>query len=253
MRNIRLTLEYDGTDYVGWQMQDNGLAVQEVVTTALEALTGHPITLYGSGRTDSGVHAEGQNANFFTNSNAPLRAYVMGLNAMLPDDITVSSAALMSSGFDSRRDARGKTYRYIILNTATPSALWRRWSWWVFRPLDSEAMARVGAQLVGIHDFSAFRSARCDSTQAVRRIDSLTVERKGDFVELTVRGSGFLRNMVRIIAGTLMEAGLGKLDEDDVKAAFETGDRELIGITAPAQGLALVSVAYDEEPSESYP
>jgi tRNA pseudouridine38-40 synthase len=253
VRNIRLIVQYDGTDYVGWQMQINGPSVQAEVTKALEKITGHKVTLHASGRTDSGVHAEGQSANFDTDSSVPLRAFVMGMNSLLPNDITVSRADEMALDFSSRCCAKGKTYRYLVFNKATPSALWRRQSWWVIKPLDLEMMSRAAAHLVGIHDFSAFRSARCDAAYAVRGIHSINVEKTGDLVEIRVQGTGFLRNMVRIIAGTLVEIGLGKLDEEAVKVALVTGDRELVGVTAPPQGLALVEVYYDEVPSESYP
>jgi tRNA pseudouridine38-40 synthase len=256
VRNIRLLLEYDGTAYEGWQSQPNGRTIQDVLEAALTALVKHPLRVTASGRTDAGVHALGQVANFHTDCRAPLKAFVRGTNALLPPDISVRRADEVSPDFDSRRSARGKTYRYRIFNAPTPSALTRRSNWWICGALDDEAMVRAAALLVGTHDFEAFRSSGCDAPHAVREIRSLEVKRHGpdgELLDIEVTGNGFLRNMVRIIAGTLAEVGRGRRGVDDIAALLASGDRDKAGITAPAQGLTLLRVYYDETPLETYP
>lgn len=253
MRNIRLLIEYEGTDYVGWQFQPNGVSVQGLMEGALCLMTGEEINLKASGRTDAGVHSRGQTANFHTGKDIPLKGFVHGLNSLLPRDISVWRADLVGEEFDSRRCALGKTYLYRIYNSQIPSALQRRFTWQVRKPLDDRAMARAGGFLVGAHDFEAFRSTGCDAPHAFREITALTVERRGDIIEIEVTGSGFLRHMVRIISGTLVEAGLGRLEPSAVPSIIESKDRKRAGDTAPPQGLLLKEVYYDEPVLESYP
>lgn len=253
MRNIRLLLEYDGTDYAGWQLQPGERTLQGALEEALSALVKAPVRVNASGRTDAGVHALGQVANFHTESTAPLKAFVRGTNALLPRDVSVRRADEVPLDFDSRRSARGKTYRYRIQNAPTPSALARRTSWWLSGALDAEAMQRAAQALVGCHDYEAFRSAGCDAAHANREIYSAQVRREGEFIDFTVRGSGFLRHMVRIIAGTLVEVGFGRMDAAEMPALLASRDRNLAGMTAPAQGLTLIEVYYDLEPGEAYP
>ena len=253
MRNIRLTLEYDGSNYAGWQVQDNALTVQAVVEAALAQLLKHPQRVTASGRTDAGVHALGQVVNFHTAARVPLKGFVHGLNALLPRDVTVRAAARVPEEFDSRRSATDKTYRYFLHCAPTPSAFARRTSWHLVRPLDLEAMRRGAAHLVGTHDFSAFRSSGCDAPHAVRQIHEVLLQERGEYVELSVRGNAFLRNMVRIIVGTLVEVGGGRRRADSIAKLLEDGDRVQAGITAPPQGLFLVEVCYGEPPLEAYP
>jgi len=253
MRNIRLTLEYDGTAYAGWQVQDNAPTVQEKVEEALGRLLKEPRRVVASGRTDAGVHALGQVANFHTPARVPLKGFVHGLNSLLPRDVTVRAAAEVSSEFNSRRSAVDKTYRYYIYRSPTPSAFGRRTSWQLARPLDLAAMRDGARHLVGVHDFSAFRSAGCDAPHAVREIHELTLVERGDYLEVVVRGNAFLRNMVRIIVGTLVEVGEGRRSPDSVAELLAQGDRTRAGVTAPPQGLFLAEVCYDETVLEAYP
>ncbi len=216
-------------------------------------MTGEKIKLTASGRTDAGVHALAQPANFKTESSIPLKGFVHGLNSLIPDDICVKRADLMPESFDSRRSALRKTYLYRILNAPVNSALQRRFCWHVSKELDAEAMAEAGRELVGVHDFEAFRSVGCEAEHAVREIYSLVVRREGDFVEIEVTGSGFLRHMVRVITGTLAEAGQGRLTALGLRGIITAKERVRAGMTAPAQGLFLKEVFYDMEPLELYP
>ena len=253
MRNIRLTLEYDGTAYAGWQVQDNAPTVQGAVEEALGRLLKEPLRVTASGRTDAGVHALGQVANFRTPARVPLKGFVHGLNGLLPRDVAVRAAAEVPVEFDSRRSAVDKIYRYYLYRSPTPSAFGRRTSWQLARPLDLDAMRSGALHLVGIHDFSAFRSAGCDAPHAVREIYELTLVERGEYLEVTVRGNAFLRNMVRIIVGTLVEVGGGRRAPASVAELLAEGDRSRAGATAPPQGLFLAEVRYDTAVLEASP
>jgi len=253
VRNIRLTLEYDGTGYAGWQVQQSAPTVQGALETALSALLKGPIRVTGSGRTDAGVHALAQVANFHTDARVPLRGFLHGLNRLLPRDITVRRAEEVPLDFDARRSAREKTYQYFLHLGPAPSAFARRTSWRVFPAPDLEAMGRAAAHLVGTHDFGAFRAAGCDAPHAVREIREILVTRRGEFAEIAVRGTAFLRHMVRILVGTLVEVGQGRRDPDSLPGLLTRGDREEAGITAPPQGLFLAEVRYETPPLECYP
>lgn len=244
MRNIKLIIEYDGTNYAGWQVQPNGLAIQQVVEEALAKLIGAPVRLYSSGRTDAGVHARRMVATFRTETTIPLRAFSDGLNTLLPPDIAVREAEGVPAGFDPRRDAKGKHYRYTILNAPRRLPLVRLHAWHVREMLDLDAMRRAAAHLVGEHDFAAFRASGCAAKTTVRRIDALEIVREGDLIHIDVTGSGFLRNMVRIMVGTLVEVGMGKRLPDGFSSLFESLDRSAAGMTAPAHGLCLMEVFY---------
>jgi tRNA pseudouridine38-40 synthase len=253
LRNIRLLIEYEGTGYVGWQCQPNGPSIQGIMEGALCLMTGEEVSLKASGRTDAGVHSQGQTANFHTGKDIPLKGFVHGLNSLLPRDISVRRADLVGETFDSRRCALGKTYLYTIQNSQAPSALRNRFSWHVRKPLDDKAMAEAAGYLVGAHDFEAFRSTGCDAPHAFREITSLTVKRVGEVIEIEVTGSGFLRHMVRIISGTLVEAGLRRIPPSAIVGIIESRDRKRAGDTAPPQGLVLKEVYYDEPVLETYP
>jgi len=244
MRTVRLIIEYDGTNYAGWQIQPNGLAVQQVVEEALGKILKAPVRLHSSGRTDAGVHARGMVAIFRTEANIPLRAFADGLNTLLPPDIAVREASEALPGFNPRADATGKHYRYRIYNGRRRSPLARLYSWYMRGELDIAAMERAAAFFIGEHDFAAFRSTGCAAESTVRRIDSVQIGRDGDFIHIDVRGSGFLRNMVRIMVGTLVEVGLGKRVADDIPVLFERPDRGAAGMTAPSHGLCLMEVFY---------
>jgi tRNA pseudouridine38-40 synthase len=244
MRNIILTVEYDGTNYAGWQVQPNGLTIQQVMEEALAKLLGERVRLRSSGRTDAGVHARGMVAAFRTGREIPLRAFSDGLNSLLPPDIAVREAVEAPSEFDPRRDAKGKHYRYTIWNGQRRSPLSRFYVWHLRGDLDLEAMREAAQQMMGEHDFAAFRTTGCAAKTTVRTIEAVDITRDGDFVCFDVKGSGFLKNMVRIMVGTLVEVGQGKIPPGAVAAFFTGKNGGTAGMTAPAQGLCLVEVFY---------
>ena len=249
MPRIKLIVEYDGTNYVGWQIQQNGASVQGRLQRALAELLGEPIEVQAAGRTDSGVHALGQVACFDTARRLPLKAYWMGLNGILPEDISIVRAEEVSADFDPRRWSQGKRYRYLISNRRCRSPLRRLTHWEIFQPLDVPAMVAAGKALVGRHDFSAFRASDCQAAHAMREVRVLEVAgQAGDQVVLMVEGTAFLKHMVRNFAGTLVEVGRGRRPVEWVKATLEGRDRTQAGPTAPPQGLTLVEVFYAAGP-----
>jgi tRNA pseudouridine38-40 synthase len=244
-RNICLLLEYDGTRYHGWQRQRGDLSLQQVLEKALERLTGEPVKLIGSGRTDAGVHALGQVANFRTNSAIPLKAFHEGLNSMLPYDLAVLEASEVPLEFHARKAARSKTYEYRILNRLSRSPLHHQYGWWVSPPLNLGAMAQAAALLVGEHDFSAFRASGSGNRNPVRRIFSAHWHTQpGGWLRFTITGDGFLRGMVRSLVGTMVEIGKGKAPPELLADLLQSGERRRAGPTAPPQGLYLVQVTY---------
>ena len=247
MRNIKLVIEYDGTAYCGWQVQPNGITVQEVMEGALARMLGVPAKLRSSGRTDAGVHARGMVACFNTETGLPLRAFREGVNTMLPDDIAVREACEVPLPFNPRADALAKHYRYTILRDGLRSPLARHTAWRLAGRLDLEAMATASSLFVGEHDFAAFRASNCAAKTTVRRINSLEIVEDGRFLHLDVNGSGFLKNMVRIMAGTLVEVGLGRRGAGNVSRLLLGGDRQASGMTAPPHGLCLMQVFYPPE------
>ncbi len=246
MARIKLTLEYDGTGYVGWQSQLNGPAVQDRLEQALSQLLGVAVTVEAAGRTDGGVHALGQVACFDTDRGLPLTAYERGVNGLLPPDIAVVRAEEVAADFDPRRHSRGKRYRYLISNRKGRSPLRRRTHWEVFQPLDVEAMQRAAPALLGRHDFSSFRAADCQAKHPVRELRKVSVEGvSGGEVALTVEGTAFLKHMVRNIAGSLVWIGRGKQPASWLAELLASRNRTVAGPTAPPQGLTLVEVFYD--------
>jgi tRNA pseudouridine38-40 synthase len=244
-RNLRLTLEYDGTRYHGWQRQKNALSIQEVIEQALARITGEPVRLIASGRTDAGVHARGQVANFHTTSSAPLQAFVSGLNSLLPLDIAALRAEEISLSFHARYDARWKTYEYHILNRPVRSPLHHLYTWWISAPLNIAALQAAAQALPGEHDFSAFRAAGSRPGTAMRRVRQ-AAWREGPAGRLSfcITANGFLRGMVRSLVGTMVEIGRGKYPPGYVSEVLEKRDRRLAGPTAPPQGLFLLGVEY---------
>jgi tRNA pseudouridine38-40 synthase len=243
----KLVLSYDGTRYVGWQLQANGPSIQAEVERALETLHKQPVRVTGAGRTDAGVHALGQVASFAVERPLPVTAYVKGMNAHLPDDVAVREAEVREEPFDARRDARGKRYRYRIENLPTRSPLTRLQAWQVFRPLDVAAMQAAAAPLLGRHDFGAFRAADCDAAHALRELRRLDVLDHGDGrIEVVAEATAFLKHMVRNLVGTLVEVGLGARSAASMGDLLASRDRKLAGRTAPPQGLLLDEVFYDE-------
>jgi tRNA pseudouridine38-40 synthase len=248
LRNILLLLEYDGTAYHGWQRQAEAATLQQTLEEALARLTGEPITLLGSGRTDAGVHALGQVANFRTTSAIPLKAFHQGLNSLLPRDLAVLAAHEAPPEFHARKSARAKTYEYRILNRPNPSPLSRHYAWWITSPLDLAALAATAACLEGEHDFTAFRASGSDNRNPVRRMVAARWQtHPGGWLRFTITGNGFLRGMVRSLVGTMVEVGRGKAPPTRLPELLASGDRRLAGPTAPPQGLYLVEVFYGEE------
>lgn len=247
MRTIKITIEYDGTCYCGWQIQPNGLSVQQVIETALKKLLGESVRVKSSGRTDAGVHATGMAASFRTTKNMSLRAIVDGSNHFLPPDIVILTASEVSPDFRAIGDAVAKHYRYSILNSAVRSPLRRFTSWHVRDLLDLDAMGEAAAYLPGRHDFAAFKASNCSAKTTVRRIDSVEISRKDDMILIDIIGEGFLKNMVRVISGTLVDVGRGRFKPDHLQWLLLNPDRKQAGVTAPACGLCLLKVFYQDK------
>ena len=245
-KNIRLTLTYDGSQYHGWQRQDNGVTIQEVVEERLEIMFGTPIKLLASGRTDAGVHAMDQVCNFTTRSNIVPDEIKRGLNSLLPDDIHVNTADYVAGEFHARYSAISKIYEYWILNQTAPNVFLRHYLWHIRAPLDTGEMAKGLAILMGSHDFSSFKSSGSNNTNPVRSISraELYGPDEDGILRIIIEADGFLRHMVRNIVGTVVEVGLGKMSTDRFREVLESKDRQAAGIKAPAQGLFLVSVRY---------
>jgi tRNA pseudouridine38-40 synthase len=242
---VKLVLEYDGTRYVGWQVQPNGPSIQAEVERALGALHKAPRRVTAAGRTDAGVHARGQVVSFPEDRPLPLAAYVKGMNALLPEDVAVRGASIEPDGFDARRSARGKRYRYAIENVPTRAPLGRLQAWQLFGPLDVAAMRAAAAHLVGRHDFAAFQAADCACDHAVREVRRLDVlGEAGGRIELVFEATAFVKHMVRNVVGTLVEVGQGKRAPGSLPALLASRDRRAAGPTAPPQGLCLEEVFY---------
>ena len=244
MRTVKLTIEYDGTNYAGWQIQPNGLAVQQVIEEALHSILNEKVRLRSSGRTDAGVHASGMVAAFQTISSIPLKAFVEGTNSFLPPDIAIIEASEAQSDFRPIGDAHAKHYRYTIFTAPIRSPLHRFHTWHIREPLDINAMTKASRYFAGTHDFAAFRASNCAAKTTIRRIDSVSIKSFGNLVIIDVIGGGFLKNMVRVIAGTLVDVGRGRFGPDYVAWLLENHDRKQAGVTAPACGLCLVKVVY---------
>ncbi|HZV07541.1 MAG TPA: tRNA pseudouridine(38-40) synthase TruA [Gemmataceae bacterium] len=245
MRNIKLILSYDGTDFHGWQLQPGLRTVQETLEHALAALTGEHIRVNASGRTDTGVHAVGQVVNFRSKTTLPADVLVRAINAHLPADVVVREAALVPDSFDANRDAKRKLYRYIIHDGPVPDLFMRRYCHHTRYRLDAATMARAAACLRGTHDFRCFETEWPNRASSVRTITHLMINRFSDWIWLDVEADGFLYNMVRAIAGTLINVGRDYWPESRVAEILEAGDRTLAGPTAPAQGLFLMRVKYE--------
>jgi tRNA pseudouridine38-40 synthase len=245
VRHIRLVVEYDGTNLSGWQRQDNAPTVQQHLEEALAQLLQHPAPVVGASRTDAGVHARGQVASFRTERPIPLHGIRRGLNSILPAQIAVREAAEVPEEFHPRFSATGKHYQYTILARPDRSPRWRDRAWHHPEPLALDLMREGASALCGEHDFSAFRAAGCTAKSTLRRVDAIDFTRDGDLVIVDVRGNAFLRMMVRILVGTLTEVGAGARPPSQVAEILASRDRTKAGITAPAQGLELVTVRYD--------
>lgn len=252
-RRFRLTIEYDGTAYCGWQRQINGPSVQETLEQALCTLTQERVSVTGSSRTDAGVHALGLCAHFDSATRIPAQKLAFALNTLLPPDIRVRESSLAPEGFHARYSACGKLYRYAFYNARHDCAIGRQYAAHIPLPMDECLMDEEAQALLGTHDFAAFAASGSVAKSTVRTIAGARVTREGERVTLCVMGDGFLYNMVRIIAGTLAEIGTGKRAPGAIARAIETGDRLALGQTAPARGLTLVRVFYEGDEIEPLP
>ncbi|MBP1851320.1 tRNA pseudouridine(38-40) synthase TruA [Rhizobium halophytocola] len=247
MPRFRLTVEYDGTPYVGWQRQDNGASAQGALEKAVLSLTGETVSIRGAGRTDSGVHAVGQVAHVDLSRDWAPYKLRNALNAHLAqarEAVCVVDAFSVADDFDARFSAIRRHYLYRIISRPSRLVLERNRAWWVSKELDHEQMHAAAQQLVGHHDFTTFRSVHCQAHSPVRTLDRLDVSRNGDLIEIRATAQSFLHNQIRSFAGTLKMAGEGRMSVDDVKAALEARDRSACGPVAPPEGLYFMKVEY---------
>ena len=248
MRNLKLILQYDGTRYQGWQRQDStDNTIQGKLELLLTKMCGHKVEIQGSGRTDAGVHALAQVANFHADTDKTTEEILDYINAYLPEDIAVLSVEEVAERFHSRLNAQGKVYKYQIINSKIPSVFERKYAYQLEEKLDVAAMRSAAAYLEGTHDFKSFTSTKKGKKSTIRTVDSIEVEEQGEKLILTYSGNGFLYHMVRILTGTLIEVGLGKRKPQDIKDILEAKDREQAGYLVPAKGLTLVQVRYEGE------
>jgi tRNA pseudouridine38-40 synthase len=242
--NIKLTVEYDGTRYHGWQVQAKGETIQAVLERAISTFVGKSTRVTGSGRTDAGVHAMGQVVNFYSDEDVNLHKIRRGLNALTPKDITIKDVEIVPDSFDARRDGRSRIYEYRILNRPTPSPFYLNRAWHVHESLDLHSMREAIHCLEGEHDFSAFRAAGCDAAHPVRTVYRTSLEQRGELLVYTIEATAFLRHMVRNIVGTFVEVGRGVRSPQSFAELLEARDRTKAGATAPPHGLFLVEVKY---------
>lgn len=244
MRNIKLVIEYHGKDFNGWQKQPNKLNIQGEIERAIGQITGEEIELIGSGRTDAGVHSLGQVANFKTNSNIEIEKFPLAINSKLKKSIIIKSAEEVDERFHSRYSVHSKKYRYIINNAPTGTAIYRELEYQFPIKLDVENMKKAAQYFEGKHDFAAFKASGTSSKNSVRQIFKAEVFEKDERIYIELTGSGFLYNMVRIISGTLLDVGIGKIKPEDIPEIIKSKDRKRAGRTLPAVGLYLVEVMY---------
>ena len=244
MRNIKLTIEYDGKDFNGWQKQPTKLNIQGEIERAIEQITGEKVDLIASGRTDAGVHSLGQIANFKTESKLPIEKFPVALNSKLKKSIRIQNAEEVEENFHSRYSCKQKTYRYIINNSKEGSAIYRNLEYHMPIKLDIKSMEKAIKYFEGEHDFKGFKASGTSSKNSVRKIYKAQIKKEGDRILIELTGSGFLYNMVRIIAGTIVEVGLGKIKPEDIPNIIESKDRTKAGKTLPPYALYLVKVEY---------
>ncbi len=246
-RRVAAIIEYDGTDFAGWQSQAHSVSIQDAVQAALSFVAGHPIIAICAGRTDAGVHAVGQVVHFDTHAERTPRAWVLGANTKLAPSIALQWAGEVSAGFHARHKAVRRIYRYAILNRSARSALHRTRAAWIHRPLDAQGMHAAAQALIGEHDFSAFRSVECQSQTTRRRVDAIEVTREGDYVWVQVSANAYLHHMVRNIVGTLIDVQCDADPRAAMAQVLAGADRRYAGATAPASGLYLWRVEYPRD------
>lgn len=244
MKNIKLVIEYEGTNYSGWQRQENFTTIQQTIEDAIKVFISEDVSLLASGRTDKGVHALGQVANFRTNCTVPGGRYKYALKEYLPEDITIVDSKEVDLNFHSRFDAKKKIYRYKVYNSELPRALYRNFSYHFSYNVDIDKMIEASKCLLGVHDFKAFMGKRCSAKSTIRTIHNISIYRNQEFIEFVIEGNSFLRNMIRIIVGTLLQVGSGRIEINDISDIMSSKKRENAGITAPPQGLYLEKVFY---------
>jgi tRNA pseudouridine38-40 synthase len=243
--NFRLIIEYDGSRYHGWQRQKEDRSIQGEIEKALKTITASSVTLIGSGRTDAGVHARGQVANFKCDTRLEPEALMNALNSLLEEDIVIQACEPVSASFHARYDAKSKVYHYRILNRPLPAAIGRQYSWFIRKMLNQEAMRAAIVHLIGRHDFKTFEGTGSARQQTIRHIYSAELtEQDSGLLVFQIEADGFLRYMVRSVVGTLVDVGLGKITPADFKNILDSRDRSQAGVTAPARGLILVKVNY---------
>ncbi|HIU51289.1 MAG TPA: tRNA pseudouridine(38-40) synthase TruA [Candidatus Merdicola faecigallinarum] len=247
MKNIKLTIEYDGKDFGGWQKQPNKLNIQGNIERAIYEITGEEVELIGSGRTDAGVHSLGQVANFKTSTKIPVSKLAVAINSRLKKSIVIKKAEEVEEKFHSRYHCKRKTYRYIINNSKEGSAIYRYLEYHVPYKLNIEMMQKAAKFFEGEHDFTGFKASGTSSKSSIRTIYQAEVKQKGERIYIELTGNGFLYNMVRIIAGTLVEVGLEKIKPEEIPDIIKSKNRQKAGKTLPAHGLYLVCVDYEEE------
>jgi tRNA pseudouridine38-40 synthase len=251
MPRIALGLEYDGTDFIGWQIQPVGRSIEGTLAAAVSFVAGAPVTVHGAGRTDAGVHALNQVAHFDTNVARTPRQWLLGINSNLPPDIAIRWVREVPAGFDARRSAVSRRYRYTVLQQASRPAVTRRSVWWLRQELDCGAMTAAATAWLGEHDFSAFRGAGCQAKSPMRRLTRVAIGKRtagaGTALTFEFTANAFLLHMVRNFVGTLVAVGSGELTPQDAARILERRDRRDAGVTAPSQGLTLVEVLYPAE------
>jgi tRNA pseudouridine38-40 synthase len=247
MRNFKLIVEYDGAAYCGWQRQKNGVSIQQILDEAIALIVCEKVTLIGSGRTDAGVHAINQVANFKSSTVLPAEKIFRGVNSVLPQDIVVKSLNEVHVDFHAQRDVQSKIYVYRICNQRLRPVLGRNYFWFIRFPLDLEMMGKAAKYLIGTHDFSCFCATGSDVKDRVRTIIGIDIKSGADgLIEITVEARGFLKYMVRNIVGTLVEVARGKRNPQDMKEIIDSRNRDIAGVTAPACGLFLKEVKYEQ-------
>lgn len=244
MVNFKVNVEYEGTKYFGWQRQKGAITVQEVLEDTLSKFLGEKVHIFGSGRTDSGVHAINQYFHFRTSKTLPVEAYLYGLNSWLPPDIRIKAVEVVPAGFHACFSAKKKTYLYRILNRKAPTAIERDFCWHIPYHLNIDIMNMASEIIVGTIDFSAFRASMCTTKDSIRTVYEAYWKKEGDHLNFLITANGFLHNMVRIIVGTMVDLGRGKITLDDFRTILASKDRKRAGRTAPPYGLYLYEVYY---------
>jgi tRNA pseudouridine38-40 synthase len=244
VRNVKVVVQYDGTDYFGFQFQPGVPTIQWELERVLSMIVKERVSVYGSGRTDAGVHAAGQVISFRTDGTIPIEKLCIAMNSLLPSSIAAVEASEVEASFHARYSARSRLYAYDVLNTTVPNALASRFSWHVRCPLDVPAMDESARSLLGVHDFSSFACADRDEGSPIRDLQEIDVTRAGEHLIVTMRANAFLRSMARVIVGTLVEVGLSMRPGSDIERILDAADRRLAGKTAPAHGLCLREVEY---------